>query len=108
MVRCLTEILSCWFRYPFLIYWFLDWWWGSALIIFFGCFSYYIAWCLSGVISRWPLVALLAFPAAATITALAAFHLVLGACSDPGTIKLIFALRSCTSMVASAKSGCVT
>ena len=36
-------------RYPFLIYWFLDWWWGSVLIIVFGFFSYYIAWQLSGV-----------------------------------------------------------
>jgi hypothetical protein len=35
--------------YPFLIYWFLDWWWGSVLIIVFGVFSYYIAWQLSGL-----------------------------------------------------------
>ena len=38
-------------RYPFLIYWFLDWWWGSFLIGGFGIFSYYIAWELAGVCS---------------------------------------------------------
>ncbi len=36
-------------RYPFLIYWFLDWWWGSFLIGGFGVFSYYISWELAGV-----------------------------------------------------------
>ena len=45
----LTPAVAYGRRYPFLIYWFLDWWWGSFLIGGFGIFSYYIAWELAGV-----------------------------------------------------------
>ena len=35
--------------YPFYIFFFCGWGWGSALIWVFGAVSYYICWCLAGV-----------------------------------------------------------
>ena len=35
--------------YPFFIFYFTGWAWGTALIVVFGVVSYYICYCLAGV-----------------------------------------------------------